>query len=397
MTGVLDGLRVLDFGPYIAGPFCAALLGDLGADVIRIEKVDGSEDRFIAPRAEADAGAMFLQVNRNKRGLTCNPLKPEGRELVRRLVATADVVVANLPDPALEAMGLDYASLTAIRPDIVLATVNAFGSGGSWSDRLGFDGVGQVMSGAAYLSGPPETPSKSWALWVDFTTASLAASATLAALLHRERTGEGQHVDGALLESALTVMNNAVVEQAITAPNRVASDNRGQTVGPADIFPTTDGWIIVQVIGQTLFRRWLALIDEPAWAEDERFVDDWARGEHRNLLAARAAAWCADLSTTDALDRLDAAGIPSRCSTIPTSPPWASSSRPSTPVSRCRNRSPGHPSPCPPRLRGSATAPPCSASTPPTSSPTSATTPPTSSGCRQPAWCEPSIALGRDH
>ena len=150
--GVLDGVRVLDFGRYIAGPFCAALLADLGADVIRVEKVRGSEDRFLVPLNDAGDGALFMQVNRNKRGLTLNPMKPDGRAVVQRLVATADVVVANLPDAALTAMGLDYASLAAVKPDVILTSVSAFGAGGPYSEKTGFDGIGQAMSGAMYLS-----------------------------------------------------------------------------------------------------------------------------------------------------------------------------------------------------------------------------------------------------
>ena len=120
MTGVLEGIRVLDFGRYIAGPFCGMLLADIGAEVIRIEKIDGSEDRYTIPvgdgaEGEYNVGAMFLQMNRNKLGLTLNPMKPEGREIVRKLVATADVVIANLPAPALKTMGLDYESLRAIK------------------------------------------------------------------------------------------------------------------------------------------------------------------------------------------------------------------------------------------------------------------------------------------
>ena len=130
MSKVLEGIRVLDFGRYIAGPYCATLLADLGADVIRIEKVDGSEDRFVSPVTETGDGAMFLQLGRNKRGLTLNPMKPEGREIVKKLVATADVVVANLPPDTLSAMGLDYESLTQINPDIILTMISAFGRGG---------------------------------------------------------------------------------------------------------------------------------------------------------------------------------------------------------------------------------------------------------------------------
>ena len=122
MAGLLGGIRVVDFGRYIAGPFCTTLLGDLGADVIRVERVEGSEDRYLTPVTDDGIGTMFLQVGRNKRSLTLNPLKPEGQKIVRRLVATADIVVANLPPQTLESMGLDYATLQGIKPDIILAT-----------------------------------------------------------------------------------------------------------------------------------------------------------------------------------------------------------------------------------------------------------------------------------
>ena len=130
MSGVLDGIRVLDFGRYIAGPYCATLLAELGADVIRIEKVSGSEDRFLTPVSEGGPGALFLQMARNKRGLTLNPKTPAGAEIVAKLAATADVVVANLPPQALVGMGIDYTTLKAIKPDIILATTSAFGRGG---------------------------------------------------------------------------------------------------------------------------------------------------------------------------------------------------------------------------------------------------------------------------
>jgi crotonobetainyl-CoA:carnitine CoA-transferase CaiB-like acyl-CoA transferase len=308
--GVLEEVRVLDFGRYIAGPYCACLLSDLGADVIRIEKVAGSEDRKLIPVADDDAGALFLQVNRNKRGLTLNPTKPEGREITRRLVASADVVVANLPAQALEAMGIDYASLTAVRPDIILTTVDAFGQGGPWSNRLGFDGVGQAMSGAVYLSGSPDSPSKSYVQWVDFTSATAAAFGTMAALMERNQTGRGQHVAGSLLASALTVANSTLIEQAVLGSNRVATNNRAQVAGPADIYSTTDGWIIVQVIGAPLFTRWAALMGEDHWLTDNRFATDRDRGDSRDVLSERMDRWCAERSTVDALDELAGAGIP---------------------------------------------------------------------------------------
>jgi len=308
--GILSGIRVLDFGRYIAGPFCAALLADLGADVIRIEKVDGSEDRQLIPVAGDDGGALFLQVNRNKRSLTLSPTKPEGHEVVQRLIATADVVVANLPALALESMGIDYASLTAVKPDIILTTVDAFGQGGPWSDRLGFDGVGQAMSGAAYLSGDPGVPSKSYVQWVDFMSATTAAFATMAALMERGQTGRGQHVRGSLLASALTVANSALIEQAVLAPDRVATHNRAQVAGPADIYRTSDGWIVVQVIGAPLFKRWANLLGEDDWLTDDRFRTDKDRGDNRDLLNDRMAAWCSERASAEALEELAEASIP---------------------------------------------------------------------------------------
>jgi crotonobetainyl-CoA:carnitine CoA-transferase CaiB-like acyl-CoA transferase len=308
--GVLDGVRVLDFGRYIAGPFCAALLADLGADVIRVEKVRGSEDRFLVPLNDAGDGALFMQVNRNKRGLTLNPMKPDGRAVVQRLVATADVVVANLPDAALTAMGLDYASLAAVKPDVILTSVSAFGAGGPYSEKTGFDGIGQAMSGAMYLSGEPGQPTKSYVPWVDFTTALSATVGTLAALMARHHTGCGQEVKGSLLASALTVANAALIEQAVTGPDRVATLNRSQVSAPSDTHRTRDGWILVQTIGQPLFERWAALIGEPHWLEDARFTDDMSRGDHGHLISERMASWCAERGTDEALAALEAARIP---------------------------------------------------------------------------------------
>ncbi len=310
MAGVLDGIRVLDFGRYIAGPFCAALLGDLGADVIRVEKVRGSEDRFIVPLTEAGDGAMFMQVNRNKRGLTLNPMKPAGREVVRRLTATADVVVANLPDSALMAMRLDYASLSAVTPDIILTSVSAFGAGGPFSAKVGFDGIGQAMSGAMYLSGRPGEPTKSYVPWVDFTTALSATVGTLAALMARQQTGHGQEVKGSLLASALTVANPTLIEQAVTAPDRVATENRSQVAAPSDAHRTRDGWILVQTLGQPLFERWTTLMGEPHWLEDSRFTDDMSRGDHGEVISERMARWCAERTNDEALAALEVARIP---------------------------------------------------------------------------------------
>jgi crotonobetainyl-CoA:carnitine CoA-transferase CaiB-like acyl-CoA transferase len=310
MAGVLDGTRVLDFGRYIAGPWCSALLGDLGADVIRIEKLAGSEDRFIAPVAEDGAGAMFLQMNRNKRSMTLNPMKPEGREIVKKLVATADVVVANLPPQVLQEMGLDYDSLKAIKPDIILTTVSCFGHQGPYAHKVGFDGIAASMSGTVYMGGLPGDPVKAAVAWVDFGTATTCAFGTLAALIERSKTGKGQMVEGALLRTALTFGNAALIEQAALDINRVATKNRGQTSGPNDIFKTRDGAIITQILGPIQFERWCKMMGEEHWLTDPRFKDDLARGDNGEVLSERMARWCAERTTQACLDILEEARIP---------------------------------------------------------------------------------------
>lgn len=310
MEKVLQGIRVLDFGRYIAGPFCATLLADMGAEVIRIEKVDGSEDRFLSPVSDKGDGALFMQMGRNKRGMTLNPMKPEGREIVRRLVATADVVVANLPPDTLEAMGLDYESLKAIRPDIILTMISAFGRGGPYSNRVGFDGLGQAMSGSMYLSGTPEQPVKAYAPYIDFGTASLSAFGTMSALYHRQITGEGQIVEGCLFNTALTMMNGTLIEQALIERNRVATLNRSQTSAPADTFKTRDGWVLVQSVGGPLFKRWADLMGEDHWLEDSRFDSDILRGDNGETISARLAAWCAERTSEQVLSAMEAARIP---------------------------------------------------------------------------------------
>ncbi len=316
MTGVLDGIRVLDFGRYIAGPFCAALLGDLGAEVIRIERIGGGEDRGMIPVGAGPVtepftggGAMFLAMNRNKLGMTLDPAAPKGREIVRKLVAIADVVVANLPPRVLRSLALDLDSLRQTKPDIILTTVTGFGSGGPLSHKHGFDGIGQTMSGAVYLSGTPEQPIALKVPWVDFGTASLSAFGTLAALIERGKTGRGQKVEGALLRTAIAYTNATLIEQAVTQVNRTAIGNRGFNSAPADIFRTKDGWIVATVIGGPMFRRWARMIGEEYWLGDPRFQSDQSRADHGDVISARMSQWCASRTCAEALDELEKASI----------------------------------------------------------------------------------------
>jgi crotonobetainyl-CoA:carnitine CoA-transferase CaiB-like acyl-CoA transferase len=309
--GVLEGVRVLDFGRYVAGPYCATLLGYLGAEVIRIEKRDGGEDRYIAPLTETGEGGVFFQTACNKKSLTLDPATPRGREIVQRLVRTADVVVANLPPAALASLGLDDASLRAIRPDVILVTQTSFGALGPLAERGGFDGVGQAMSGAMYMTGTPGQPVKSAAPYVDFSTAVLSAFGALAALMQRRATGQGQEVSTSLLGTALAVFGSHLVEQSVLGLDRVPSGNRVQTSAPSDVFATKDGHVLTHTVGNGLFRRWARLVgDAPHWLDDPRYRTDQSRGDNSEKILARMRAWCSERTTAEALEALQSAGLP---------------------------------------------------------------------------------------
>lgn len=308
---LLAGVRVLDFGRYVAGPYCATLLGYLGAEVIRIEKREGGEDRYIAPVTEDGEGGVWLQTGCNKKSLTLDPATAGGREIVRRLVASADIVVANLPPAALASLGLDYASLAAVRPDVILVTQSTFGDRGPLAGLGGFDGVGQAMSGAMHMSGLPGQPAKAAAPYVDFATAALSAFGALAALMHRERTGAGQEVKATLLGTALSVFASHLIEQGVTQRGRVPSGNRVQTSAPSDVFATRDGHVLTHVVGNGLFGRWARLMgDAGRWTGDPRYASDAGRGEDSAEILARMREWCAARTTTEALGELAAAGLP---------------------------------------------------------------------------------------
>ena len=309
--GVLSGIRVLDFGRFIAGPYCGALLADHGADVIRVDKVGGSEDRFLLPLAESGEGGLYMQVNRGKRSLTLEPGAPAGREVVRKLIARSDVVIANLPAATLRSMGLDHASVAAINPRAILVATNAFGPSGPYAHRLGFDSLGQALSGAVYMTGDPGAPRRAAVNWVDFGTAISAAFGALLALMARERSGRGQEVSGSLMATALTFGNAVLIEQAVNAPDRVPQGNLGYGSAPADLFRCADGdWLVVQAVGQPLWQRFCALLGVPEWIDDPRFVDDTARGRHAQVVSERLGAWCAVRSRADAIAAFEAARIP---------------------------------------------------------------------------------------
>ncbi|MCW0199908.1 CoA transferase [Sphingopyxis sp.] len=306
----LTGIRVLDFGRYIAGPYCAALLADYGADVIRIEAPGGNDDRFTVPVAADGSGAMFLQMNRAKRCLTLKPGSPEGREIVRRLVETADVVVANLPHDALVRLGLDHDSLSAINPRIILATASAFGSEGPLAKNVGFDAVGQAMSGAVHLTGTPGQPYRAQVNYVDFGTALHTAFGVMVALSERETTGKGQCVSGSLLGTALAMTNALTIDHALNGIERQPIGNRSYSSAPTDLFRTRDGWIVTQIVGGGIFARWADLVGRPELVDDPRYASDILRGDNGEELSVIMQQWCIGRTSAEAIAELAAARVP---------------------------------------------------------------------------------------
>jgi crotonobetainyl-CoA:carnitine CoA-transferase CaiB-like acyl-CoA transferase len=306
----LAGIRVIDFGRFIAGPYCAMLLADLGADVIRVDRRQGSEDRYTGPVTEAGEGGAFLSLNRNKRSLTLDSSKPGAREIIQRLAKSADVVVANLPIAVLRKMGLDYDALRALKPDIILARISTFGPDGPYAHRPGFDTIAQAMSGAMSLTGFADTPVRSAVAFEDYGTALHTAFGVMVALYHRAQTGEGQVVDGSLLATGITFMQALLAERAVLGTERRQRGNAGFFTAPADTFRTADGWITVQTIGSDMFARWARLVGREELIEDPRFADDLSRADHRDTITQAMDAWLKGRTTGDALQTLEAARLP---------------------------------------------------------------------------------------
>ncbi len=301
---------MLDFGRYIAGPYCAMLLADFGAEVIRVERREGGEDRYVAPITEQGEGPMFITLNRNKKSVTLNLGHPDSAEIKRRLIASADVVVANLPLDVLAKTGLDYESLTAIKPDIILTRISTFGHEGPYANRVGFDSVVQAMSGAMSLTGFPGPPLRSVVNFADYGTALHAAFGTMVALFERARSGKGQIVDASLLATGATFMQALLAERHVLDLVRQQQGNTGYHAAPNDVYQTKDGWLIVQVIGQPMFKRWANLVGRPDLIEDARCVDDITRANNHPIINEAMNAWAAERTTEEAIQQLEAARVP---------------------------------------------------------------------------------------
>lgn len=310
MSGLLEGIRVIDFGRFIAGPYCAMLLADFGADVIRVERRAGGEDRKVGPVTDSGEGGLFLTCNRNKRGITLELGQPQATEVIRRLVRSADIAVVNLPIGVMKKLGLDYDSLRAEKEDIILVMASAFGPDGPYAERVGFDGVAQAMSGAMGLTGFPGAPVRSIVSWADYGTALHGAFGAMAALYHRQITGQGQLVDVSLLATGVTFMTPLLAERKTMGIRREQLGNTGYYAAPSDVYQTSDGWIIVPTIGDQMFRRWARVIGRDDLIGDVRLADDISRGNNATVINEAMSAWCLARTRSEAVAELEAGRIP---------------------------------------------------------------------------------------
>jgi crotonobetainyl-CoA:carnitine CoA-transferase CaiB-like acyl-CoA transferase len=310
MQRLLEGIRVIDFGRFIAAPYCAMLLADFGADVIRVERRQGGEDRRLGPVTASGEGGLFLNLNRNKRGITLDLAHPMASTIVHRLVHSADLVIANLPVGVMQRLKLDYDHLRQVKDDIILVMASAFGPDGPYRDRVGFDGVVQAMSGAMSLTGFAGPPVRSIVAWVDYGTALHAAFGAMAALYHRLQTGRGQLVEVSLLATGVTFMTPLLAERRAMGIRREQAGNTGYYTAPSDAYRTRDGWILVPTIGDDMFRRWARLMGREDLITDPRCKDDSTRAGHVGLINEVMKDWCAARTRDEALAELERARIP---------------------------------------------------------------------------------------
>jgi len=310
MFDVLRDVRVIDFGKFVAAPSATWLLSNMGAQVIKVEPVDGSPDREPFRITDELDGAGFLQLHSNKRSLCLEHTSAQGRAVLEKLVRASDVVVCGAPESTLARQSIDYRSLSALNPRLIYLNVSAYTSQGPRANEIGFDGTGQVMSGSTYMSGFGAQPTRSFCSFVDVSTGIYAAFAIACALIERARSGKGHYLETALMMSGYAAMSWLLVEQAATGRNRTRSGNRAQSSGPSDIFRTRDGWIVVQVVGDGLFAKVARLVGHPEWIDDPRFRTDNDRAEHGAVLSEGVAVWCAGLTNDEALRRLREARVP---------------------------------------------------------------------------------------
>jgi crotonobetainyl-CoA:carnitine CoA-transferase CaiB-like acyl-CoA transferase len=308
--GPLAGMRVLDLSRFIAGPLCAQILGDMGAEVIKVERPSGEDARKHAPFL--DGHSIYTMVfNRNKHGATLDTRHPEALGILESLVRTCDVVVENYRPGTMEAMGLSYARMKDINPDIVLVSISGFGQTGPLARRALFDAVAQAESGLMSLTGPPDgEPTLAGTYIADYVAGYHGAMGALLALLHRERTGEGQHVDVASVDALFASLGTRPSAHAMLGEEPRRNGSRDLLTGPANVFPASDGFVYIHAGTDPLFPRLCTAIGQPELAADERYATVPQRLEHIEELEAVVTGWTRPRTCVEIAEALGEAGIP---------------------------------------------------------------------------------------
>ncbi|MDY7522718.1 CaiB/BaiF CoA-transferase family protein [Sphingomonas sp. 10B4] len=313
--GALAGVKVLDLSRVLAGPWATQMLGDLGAEVLKIEQPGQGDDtrRWGPPALADDSGdsAYYLCANRNKRSLAIDLAQPAGAELIRRLAAQSDVLVENFRVGGLAKYGLDYASLAAINPRLVYCSITGFGQDGPYKDKGGYDFLIQAMGGLMSVTGEADgPPMKVGVPIVDLFTGTYATVAILAALRHRDATGHGQHVDCALLDTQLAMLSNQASNwlNGGTVPVRRGNDH--PNIVPYRDYETADGAIVVALGNDRQFRDFLRVLGLSDLADDPRFASVALRSEHRDALHAQLAPAVAQWGSDDLVAAMEAAKLP---------------------------------------------------------------------------------------
>jgi crotonobetainyl-CoA:carnitine CoA-transferase CaiB-like acyl-CoA transferase len=311
--GPLEGLKVIDLSHIMAGPACSMLLADMGADVIKVEKIPGGDDaRRMVPPMVADESAAFLIMNRNKRGIALNLKSEAGREVLFRLLKDADVLIENYRRGTMEKMGFGYDVLRARNPKLISCSISGFGRTGPYADRGGFDLVAQGMTGLMSITGegPGAPPMKSGAPLTDITAGILACVGILAALHARESTGQGQVVDTSLFEAGIThtYWHSAICFATGKAPGAMGTAH--PLNGPYQAFPASDGWITVGAANQENWLRLLQALEAPELRDDPRFVNNAERMRNLSALTNVLTPLFQRRSVADWMSRLEACGVP---------------------------------------------------------------------------------------
>jgi formyl-CoA transferase len=312
-TGALADLRVLELGTLIAGPFCGQLLGDMGAEVVKIEAPgQGDPMRHWGPQKRGTPSVWWPVIGRNKKAITLDLRQPDGQRIFKDLCRKADVVIENFRPGTLEKWNCGWTELAAINPRLILVRVSGYGQTGPYSQRAGYGGIGEAMGGLRYIVGEPDRPPSRVGISIGDSLAAVhACMGTLAALHHRERTGQGQVVDAAIYESVLNMMESLVTEFDQLGHVRERSGPILPRIAPSNVYPTRDGIVMIGANQDTVFARLATAMGAPELAQDARYRDHTARGEHQQELDAVIANWTATLSTRELLARLEEHGIPS--------------------------------------------------------------------------------------